>query len=852
MIAALRTFLLLGLLLACSDSWADLASHPDYRKAQSHLGDELPDLALPYLRNLREEFKSDPTSHKEITLTLGEALVRAARVHPNSLNRHAHAKEAVSTLTTSQLGDHPPAAYWAAQAHLLQENRKAAADAFAIASSASEPALRQRALLAHAHLRSALGEPEKATSILTRLLSEESGPLVQQGMLLKAYLDLETKELESAQALLSSLPVTSQRQYLEALLAQADGRAGDASELFGALASAPRTPAHLRQAAQVGHAEVLWAGNESEQATNLLVELVENYPHSDLLELAMSRLLAWADTNDPTRTLVEAKLAGWAKAPTLSEFKLQEEAPELSPSATLTDSYADRTGFALFFFARFLSQREAPTYALLLLKRMQQGIPNHPLTPLARIESARLLILGGQSEKAREALTALEAQSTSQEIRAFSAQLQAELSFESGDFEDAAAAFSRVHNALLDRRSRGAHLATINTGVSLIQAGAQARFSALISTAQEEALEPLKLEEVLAQAAKREGDARSALEEFLKNATPQHPRWLDARIALIEEHLRLGTNAEEKKQADPHFIAIDFASLEKGPATRFLLARFDLALTTKEWKAFIGAAKDHLAGHPEESLISLKLSEAYFLNGDLSLAQRSFQEIADANKGSAIQEVALIFAARAALGLRTEPAREEAELRLREVIALGGPLSNQARLLLAKSQEPTDALETLAPILVGGHQLETTVDAFILAAGAHREMGGREELLKAVRFYDRALALEKLPYSQSNQIHAMKGRVFELLAEPGKALEAYTRVVKRENLPAGASPTEWRWFSHCGLQAVRLLEDQKRWRAAINILRLIETSGSPWGPQAAKRREEMQLEHQIWGEKAPK
>lgn len=845
-----RTLALLGLssILLCLQSRAELSAHPDFQKAQRHLGDELPDLALPHLRNLLAEFKEDPTSRKSIVLTLGEALIRAARDQRNPFQLRSLAEEARSLLAAPNDEGESQASYWLAHAQLLLSDHKGASDSFARAAGASAPEIRQRSLLSQAQLLSALGQSSQAKAVLTRLTAEEDSALVQRGLLLQAFLTLEETNYEATKKLLASLSETPQRQYLEALLAQAEDRPSDARGLFQSLAESTKADALLRQAAQVGDADSLHAAAETEQAIQLLVDLIENHPHSPLLEVAMSRLYDWAEFNDPARTLVEAKLAGWAKAYTLAEFNARPETPNPAPSPSLADSNADRTGYALFFFARFLARQKAHDYALQLLQKLH---PHHPLSAVSQLESARLFTLKGQIEKARTALNQVEASPTSPQIRAAAAQLLGELSFEAGDYARAAASFSRVRNSLQSSQTRRAQLATINTGISLLQAGAQAPFTALISTAPEEARKPLQLEAILANAAKGEGDSRSSLEDFIKNAPDDHPRLLEARLAVIEEHLRLADDSDGKKRAEPHLSAIEFASLEKTQATRYLLSRFDLALSNGEWKPFISTAKSHLTEHPDEALISLKLSEAYFLNGDLNLAQRSFQEIADKNKGSAIQEIALIFSARAALGLRTEPAREEAAARLREVIALGGPLSNQARLLLAKSQKPTEALSTLAPILVGGHRLETTVDAFILAAGAHRELGGRENLLKAIRFYDRALALEKLPYTQNNQIHAMKGRVFELLEEPGKALATYTRVVKRENLPSETSPSEWRWFSHCGLQAVRLLEDQKRWRAAINILRLIELSGSPWGPQAAKRREEMQLEHQLWDEKEP-
>ena len=76
--------------------------------------------------------------------------------------------------------------------------------------------------------------------------------------------------------------------------------------------------------------------------------------------------------------------------------------------------------------------------------------------------------------------------------------------------------------------------------------------------------------------------------------------------------------------------------------------------------------------------------------------------------------------------------------------------------------------------------------------------------------------------------------------------ESYYRVINRENLPKGEEPTEWHWFGVCGFSAVELLEQGKRWRSALAILRKLAESGSPYANEAAIRSKALQHKHQIW------
>jgi len=845
---------------------AKLEDHKEFQAGLRALRDQLPDLAIRRFAQAKTDFQDDEEASRILNLKIGEASVRAARMESEPPAAIARAEMALKALASPSLKNNEGAIFWSAQAALLLGRFQEAADFFGRLSKAEDPAVRFRSQLTAAQLLAALHRREDATAILETLSGVADPAVATEARLLHASLLLAEGKLGLVDSLLGegvapeNQTHANYQRYLRARLAQAKGAHDQAAALFRELSEEPektQLPTAIHHGAILGHAESLYAGEKIDEAVVRLVGLIDKYPRTPLLEGAFARLLGWAQANETLKLRFEERLGDWAGAPSLAEYKAKStRAPEENPAPNpvIPKAAAERAGYALYYYALHLAERntsESTQLAEVLLERLRTEYPDHALAPASLLETAWLQSAGDDLKGAIATLTLLEESALSPDLRAKAGKLVARLQFKDGDFKGAAEAFSRVRKSL---QSDQQDIAAMNAGISLLRAGDSAGFGSLL-----ESIEPsetrllLQLEQALQQAARAEGDARPVLHRFLRE-NPNHRRVAEARLALASESLRLEPQlAPAQEMAKAQLDSVDPSTLDDSAALRRLLIRLKLAQVTGDWAPAIADANRFLDRESVtlDPIIRLKLAEAYFRNGDLNKARLEFNKIADEQKEGLLHEVALFFAAKAALKLGTEKSPEEARTLLQLVIQGKGVLADQARLLLARSlidkPLPSEALVTLQPLLTGAVDDEVNrVDALVLAAEAHRVLGEDTNIREAIKIYDRILALEELPYSLSNRIHALKGQIYELLKEPGNALESYYRVINRENLPKGQEPTEWFWYNECGFKMVRLFEQGKRWHTALEILRRMAASGSPRAEEAADRAKKLQLEHQIW------
>ena len=82
-------------------------------------------------------------------------------------------------------------------------------------------------------------------------------------------------------------------------------------------------------------------------------------------------------------------------------------------------------------------------------------------------------------------------------------------------------------------------------------------------------------------------------------------------------------------------------------------------------------------------------------------------------------------------------------------------------------------------------------------------------------------------------------------------MELYVNLV-RDGAPAGpvaASPTaEFDWFFRAGLAAIRLLQREGNWEAAVAVADRVAQSGGPRATEAARIADRLRLRHFIWEE----
>ena len=830
-----------------------LEGNGSYRKGLAALSDHLPDLAIAPLTGALADFADDPAATITIQIRLGEAHVRAGRVAGDRATSGALGSSALAHLEPATRAGREEAVFWSAQAHILRSELIQASDLFSRLDDAQDQSLRNRALLSRAHLLAALGNPGEAGILLTKLAAQEEPRLALEARLLHATILLGEEAPLEAAALLNEEEDPENREqlmhvrYLRAqILARTDKRA--AIEAFRSIVEDPEPVPHLlRHSAQVSLAECLQGTQQPVEAIEALINLIDRQPRTAMLEAAFHRLVNWSLT-ESLKNRVEQQLAAWANLPG-SDPSSQPDKGEI----ILSPATASRSGYALYYRAIWLGQEnsaESNQQARTLLNWLIKNMPRHASRGPAMLELAKLQISEQSKDEAIATLALLETSTSSARLRKESGRLLARLKFEKEDYQSAARAFLVVRDSFTSDRE---NISAINAGISLLRAGDDTGFGALLRTLEDsETRVTLLLERALYQSSHELTDARPELERFLRNH-PQHPRLPAARLAIAEEYLRLEPNRESThREVLEEIKSLEMTDLEFNLDKRRLLIQLRLAGLTGDWEPASAASKRFLKSHNPDrisSLIQLKISEAYFHNGNLSEAQGKFQEIANSTKEEALAETALFYAARAALKLNTAASREEATTLLRRVIANEGSLALDARLLLAHSQtegEPREAIATLEPLLPEDSPVR--LDALMLAADAHRELGDPASLRAALSIYDKVLAKPELAYPLSNRLFWLKGQVFEELGESRPALDAYYHVVRRENLPEGERPSEWYYFSRCAFDAVEILEQGvlPRWDAAVDILRKVEDSESPWRKEAGRRRAGIQLEYQLF------
>ncbi|MDE0595264.1 MAG: tetratricopeptide repeat protein [Roseibacillus sp.] len=834
-----------------------LAESPPYQAGLRRMEGHLPDLALPNFAKALKDFENDAEAQATIKLKMGEASVRAAREESDHSAMRIHAQAALEHLSLPRLKDVESSIFWSAQASLLLVEFKQAADLFRRLAEAKDPNLRTRALLSRAHLLATMGQPEEATALLLRVAAVKDPHLAGEARLLHATLLLMQGRFDELEALIPD-GVTSNNpthrgyeRYIRARMAQAKGDPQTAGKEFRALSEQPEhLGAMIHHGARVGLAECLRAAGELEEATETLISLIDKHPRTPLLEASFLRLLNWS-TTETLKGRFEQQLALWANA-------LGNSIPEATPKdpggpQVVISTASDRSGFALYYYSVHLAEKndtKSNALAENLLARLTENLPAHSLVPAALLATAALQIGDRRKVEALATLSLLEKSTGSFAIKAEAADLMARLKFKAGDFKGAAAAFQRVRTLLEPAEAKDV---AFNTGICLLHAGERPAFGSYLKTLNfAETRNTLLLEQGLHLASVGSGDARAILERFLRE-NQHHSRLPEARLAYAKEWLRLEPSSKAaQQQVKGELETLDQLTLPAPLALSHLLLHLQLAGLIQDWKPAIAAANRFMKNHKQAEvapIIRLRLAEAYFSNNDLSVAQREFQSVASAADDPVVKEVALFYAAQAALKLRTAKSPQEAMDLLQQVIKGKGPLANDARLSLARSlidTSPTDALIVLQPLLSNQIQ-DRKIDAFVLAAAAHKRIGAEENLKEALKIYDHILSKPKLSYPLSNRLHSLKGQAYERLGEPGLALETYYTVIDFENLNEGEKESEWYYFYECAFKAIQILETGRpRWQATLDILRKVEDSGSPWSADARKQREHLKLKHQLF------
>lgn len=791
--------------------------------ARAALADELPDIAIARLERIinTNEFKgSEDAAKLPVLVLLGEALVRDQQFQ--------EAESILGLLPADSVARN----YWLGLAEAKLGKSQNALLTLAQVPVA-DPTFGQVAHYNRLEILTDTGDTAGALALLTELRTINPDFRPQELALAEALLYLRRNEPSLAKKALARLkPEDFRALTIAGRIELMANNPEKALTLFQeSLASEPTPP--LQILSWLGKADANLAMDRPFDALQNILSLLALAPGDEILELliprfdALNRATSQPDsqeriraeletfTADPARTDLHSKAIQFLKFQKANLLPLKDSHAELRQLLESllvvgdNDSLIARIHFAL---ANSLFQEGRPEETRTELEQLLQHSPNSPLAPLAADLLARLAAQEGSLPEARE-LFAQAAQSSN-------------------------AAFAEA--------------ALLNQAIIALQVSGQADLSAISEQlSSDESRTSLRLQKILSAAQAGEDGAELSLEDFLSQ-NPAHPRIGEAKLSLV--HILLKANR-------PDFARITSAleDIPNGLAPEQSLERFNLShqlgALGNQWELAVRFGERHLKRHStaaSDPYFLLRLGESRFRNGDYDRSRLLFSEITKLENASGLEDVALYFIARANLAIPTDTATREALDTLDELSKRSGPLSTQARILKARTLlenlgKPEECLADLA-LLPG--ELSDRTDVALLAAEAYRELGTSDppQYEAALKLYRELLANPNTSYARSNQLHYLIARTYRESGRPGLALDPCLAVIDFQNRESPDTPPEWDFYYRCGFEAIDLLLEAKRYRAALLLANKLAKTDGPGATQAKERAEQIQLDHTLFAE----
>lgn len=359
----------------------------------------------------------------------------------------------------------------------------------------------------------------------------------------------------------------------------------------------------------------------------------------------------------------------------------------------------------------------------------------------------------------------------------------------------------------------------------------------------------------LFRAARAEPDAQNYLQTFIRE-NPEHPNRVEAQLALAEIHLN-------QAPARPKAARQIFESLRTEPLTLIQNERLDytsvwLELIDSKPAAFEQRAETFLKEWPRSGYfpeVSMLLARRFFEDNRREEANSLFRRITAEFPDSDFARLAPFFAA------KSGPPGEETLLAWREIAFGDGPYALHARhelgLLFLEMDRFEEARETFAGILAATEPGEP------IHCAAHADTGyayylealasGKEEtlLLKAAETFSHLSREAEAPASWRYAAALRRARCLEAVGNQEVALEIYRSIVANSaDSAAGLAPVEapqtQDWVYRAGFFAIRILQENEDWRAAIRMADELSRKSGPRAIEAANLAERMRLQNWIW------
>lgn len=780
--------------------------------------------------------------------------------------RGGQPKEALELLGQSFVSSNPEAPFWKAQALLGLGRWPDAAGAFSLMLNNPSAPHRSEAAFTMANVETALGKPESALSTLESLTNSPDAALSAKAKLHQVEILLDLGRTEEARQLMPPAESISREdqsfgKYLEAHLLLKEGKSGEAASSFQTLVDEPQGQSQQHyHAAAVGLADALAAKGSGNAATAFLIAFIQDHPDSPQLEALFDRLLDSLPAKPAPSDPVLERLAQWITPSDLPSTHALA-ASESSAAATWRSETANASelpAFAMFTRAMGLfrtESTEAVTEAKWLLTRLLADYPGHILANRALFHIAKRALDAGQTDRALSLLDTLRETSGSPSLAGRAAFLEAGTANANGDKSQAVALFEEAAKTLAAAEAR---TALLNAAViKLTQpAGNTTTVRNTTAPADPALAADLELERALAIAGPAE--RRTAIEDFLTRH-PDHPRMPEARLAAAEAALSGPAPDFSFARAQLDTLAADPEKSASLSASRIALTDLRIKDLAKDSAAAIATAKSILEtqpGEPAEAEASLILGRHLFLTRSYNDARMVLEKLAATDTDPGRAQAAWLLAARSAALVPTSQSQKDALVLFDKAIEAKGPLSPIAKLEKARLQIDMNRLAEAAGMLGKWFATMPATDPLHLPAGlllgeATYALGGArpESLAEALAVYDKLLVHAEKQPAIFNRLQYLRGLTLEKMPDAkdpsrkrsSEAFIAYYSVLEAENPPA-----EWEYFEKCGKKALELLENAKRWPAAVACAKKIASFNSPNSKDFASHASQLQLKHMIW------
>lgn len=680
--------------------------------------------------------------------------------------------------------------------------------------------LGDRARLGLADALGVMGQPAEAAHVLEAIKNPST-----MTKLRRAELWLQTDVAKRANPLLAGLRLQNEleanwKKYLEARSLLARDQAAPALVMLEEIERETRgLTDHLLAGVTIAICDARTTLNGLEVADNVIEDFIWRHPQSPSLEEMFARIdLLYAAEENPS----DAELQKWAQKPPRR-----------------------RAALAMYYLARAQVRAQKPEKALRTLGAFVREYAGHPFFVQALTLQGEVLL----PDKPAAAATAFEAA-----MRAcHEPEKIAEIEIAAGHAHFKQREFLLAVNAFHDAAQHSGKWwkeAMYDSALAWLNMGNYEKFlddyKALSSRFPESDFRrDLLLEEGLLQA--RSGDARAAatLQLFVRDF-PDHPRVIEARLALAEMEFLAGDNPRAAQWLKVATEAPGGPGSERGDYLAIFVAD---AETPRADAKVISLCEKFLAAHGDPNLLAqvrMKLGQVYFQREDFSNAQTQFEMLSSEAPAAALAETALFLAGQAAMRSMNSGGLDHALDLFERVVKFNGPLKLYARQeeAIAKTRLGKAAEAIILYDAILRENPESVLRFAVLCGKADNlaASGTPDACTKAIAVYDQLVADAEVTRLWRNQALYKKAKCLEKAGDKPAALVVLYDVLQ----PQTSGDPEFFWLAKAGFDAARALEAQEKWESAIGIYEKLAKAGGPRSDEAKDRAEQLRLEHFIW------